>query len=129
MVKKQKVIENVRPRIMTSIPTFSRTLEVQYSNEESGLTYRNENGEIKRVVNIKIDQDYAPDKEFRAPQQWLLSARQGDDQNRLPEYIFDQRAAAQEEKRVTGESTLNRGIAWAELPERNYLELVESLED
>lgn len=111
------IIENIRPKISISSPGFSSELEVAYSDDETGFTYRNDNGVIKRVLNIKFDSKYEPDKSFTPSQEWLINNRQGDDPNRLPERILDQRAARKEEFGMVGASTLNNGIIWGPIKE------------
>lgn len=136
-IERSTVIVNTRPKVLLASPQFASKLEITYSNNENGFYYKNDNGILKRVLNVKLDSDYNIDPDYKAPQQWLLNNRQGDDQNRLPEYILDQEAARKEQYGMVGESTLNRGIVWAPIPynyvrdpvEESYLKIINYRKD
>jgi hypothetical protein len=114
---KRTIINNSRPKIFIDTPEFEPDLEVVYSNDDNGFFYKTDGRSIRRVLNIQIDPNYQPDPDYGSPQAWLINNRQGDDQNRLSEYVLNQEEARNEEYGMVGESTLNKGIVWAPIPE------------
>jgi len=104
---KASIIENFRPSGPLSGTTYDpNELEIIYSDTLSGMTYVEENGILKRRLMVLKSKLYDED-DLTSSRDWLLNNRQGDEYDRLPEYVLDQEAQIKQETSMIGELTSN----------------------
>jgi hypothetical protein len=77
-------------------------------------------GNLTRYL-VAEDDNRDADPDFGIEQEWLLFQRQGDEYDRLPEYVPDQERAVLEQYNVPSNSSLNQGVAWGPLPYPNFV--------
>lgn len=99
-----------RPSTPIIIQTRPKNIIYQYNNIEDKF----------QPPDIDLfSEDIKLDPNYGASQQWLLNNRQGDQYDRLPEWIQDPIIADAEDYNLPGETTLNRGMVWGPLPKIN----------
>lgn len=96
-----KVINNVSK--MTNLPVF-----VYQRDSTTGF--------LKRYLVTERDTSYDTDLNYGMDQQWLLNNRQGDQYDRLHEWISDPVIADAEDQNMFGVTTLNEGRIWGGPP-------------
>ena len=96
-------------RVINSVPSMKNLPQFIYQKDPK-------TGVLTRYLAIEKDTSYDTDQDFGISQEWLLFQRQGDQIDRLSEWISDPVIADAEAQNESGFTLLNRGRVWYRPP-------------
>ena len=91
-------------------------------------TRDSETGIMIRYLAVEKDTSFVTDPDYTNQQQWLLNQRQGDQYDRVKEWIPYPNLAVAESDNEQGFSLLNEGLIWGDVPNITILDPITNYE-